>query len=1023
MNATRRVDDSAGRRAEQAGRLCYPSWGRALLVSLAVALSLVTARAQDVNDPATELASFKLPDGFEANLFASEANGVIKPIQMRWDARGRLWIICSTAYPLIKPGEEAHDQVLILEDTDGDGRADKTTVFDDQLMIPTGLELDPDGHGAWVGEGTKLWHLRDTNGDDKSDTREIVLRGFGTGDNHQNLNSFRWSPGGDLFFCQGLHAMSRVETSNGVVGLDEAGFWRLNTRSRKLEPFFGGKLDPQNPWGWAWTDFSQPFLVAGNNGGIFYPLPEMVPGHDQTRVGNIWVNARSRKSSGPDIVGTAQLPPEWQGIFLTGGYMNNAVWALKITEDGAGYRVTDLPPLVTSSHTSFRAVDVKIGPDGAIYLCDWYNPIIGHYQASFRHPDRDKAHGRIWRIIAKDRPLVKQPKIAGANITELLENLKSPERWTRYESKRALLANEPEVLGPVVETWVAAQKGDDRETERLLVEVLGIFEAIDAPNPALLGRLMKAHEPDARAYAAGAIARWQNLLPDPLALLNTLVADEHPRVRLAAVVALGNIPRLESLYSILYAGRKPMDRFLDSAMHHAVLGLKPLWLPAITSEKVGISPNLMNILVKADGTADTLGELRRLLGHSELDVAEVVTLSLTMAEVGTPDDIAALLDEDSRYWKTRSVGELMAKSWEALAASRRAKPDNAEELLRRQLPTDQEAVKDLHANGKDPLRIAALRLAGAWKLSGLLPGLLKATELEETPDMRRAAIDGLSRLGGQRARARLLALAGEGDLEIRTAAIAGLTALDLPEAARQAVGALFASNADAETVGALLPAFLERKDGSVILAKQLKQQLPPPLPALAEAGLQQLNALGRHDEELFAVLTEIAGAKKDAMRATPEFVAALVKEVRESGNAKHGEEVFRRAEVTCTACHSVAGKGGTIGPSLDSIGSGQPLDFIIGAVIEPQREVKESFEAVEITTKDGRLVQGYKVREANGELVLKDVAQGIETKFPKDQIAARREIGSLMPPGLLERLSREEQRDLFRYLSELGKPK
>jgi putative heme-binding domain-containing protein len=120
---------------------------------------------------------------------------------------------------------------------------------------------------------------------------------------------------------------------------------------------------------------------------------------------------------------------------------------------------------------------------------------------------------------------------------------------------------------------------------------------------------------------------------------------------------------------------------------------------------------------------------------------------------------------------------------------------------------------------------------------------------------------------------------------------------------------------------------------------------------------------------------------------------------------------------------SIAGKGGAIGPSLDSIGSGQPLDFIIGAVLEPQREVKESFEAVEITTKDGRLVQGYKVREANGELVLKDVAQGIETKFTKDQIAARREIGSLMPPGLLERLSREEQRDLFRYLSELGKPK
>jgi len=206
------------------------------------------------------------------------------------------------------------------------------------------------------------------------------------------------------------------------------------------------------------------------------------------------------------------------------------------------------------------------------------------------------------------------------------------------------------------------------------------------------------------------------------------------------------------------------------------------------------------------------------------------------------------------------------------------------------------------------------------------------------------------------------------------------------------------------------------------LAKQLKQQLPPPLPTLAQAALQQLNALGRHDEELFAVLTEIAGAKKEAMRATPEFVAELAKEVRESGNAKHGEEVFRRADVTCTACHSVAGKGGTIGPSLDSIGSGQPLDFIIGAVIEPQREVKESFEAVEITTQDGQVRQGYRLRESKGELVLRDVVQGRETTIPKTEIAKQREIGSLMPAGLVDRLSREELCDLFRYLSGLGKP-
>ena len=99
-------------------------------------------RASD-DDPAAELASFKLADGFEANLFASEKDGVVKPIQIRWDTRGRLWVIRSTTYPQLKPGEEPNDKVLILEDTDGDGRADKTTVFADGLMIPTGLEIAP----------------------------------------------------------------------------------------------------------------------------------------------------------------------------------------------------------------------------------------------------------------------------------------------------------------------------------------------------------------------------------------------------------------------------------------------------------------------------------------------------------------------------------------------------------------------------------------------------------------------------------------------------------------------------------------------------------------------------------------------------------------------------------------------------------------------------------------------------------------------------------------------------------------
>ena len=159
------------------------------------------------------------------------------------------------------------------------------------------------------------------------------------------------------------------------------------------------------------------------------------------------------------------------------------------------------------------------------------------------------------------------------------------------------------------------------------------------------------------------------------------------------------------------------------------------------------------------------------------------------------------------------------------------------------------------------------------------------------------------------------------------------------------------------------------------------------------------------------------------LRATPEFVADLLREVKESGDAKHGAEVFRRAELACTACHSIADQGGKIGPPLDAIGSGQPLDFIIGATLEPQREIKESYEATQITAKDGRTALGYIVARDPQQTTLRDPATGTETKFATTDIKEQKQLGSFMPAALVDNLKREDLRDLFRYLSELGKPK
>ena len=996
------------------------------ITSLVLAAACVYAQAEvDQNDPAAELASFKLPEGFEANLFASEKDGVVKPIQMRWDSRGRLWVLGSTTYPQLKPGEEPQDKIIILEDTKRTGRADKTTVFADGLLIPTGLELG-DG-GAYVGEGTKLLFLKDTDGDDRADEKRVVLRGFGTGDNHQNINSFRWSPGGELFFSQGLHGFARVETPYGIVGNDEAGLWRLRTRELRLDPFYGGSADPQNPWGFAWTEWGMPLVVAGNNGGISFPLPEMVRGRKIGSRQNIWVNARSRKSSGPEIIHSAHFPPEWQGVMLSGGYINNAVWALKIEDDGAGFRITDLPPFITSTHGSFRPVDAKLGPDGALYLCDWYNPIIGHYQASFRHPDRDKAHGRIWRITYKGRPLNKPPQIAGASVAALLENLKSEDTWTLYQTKRELGARPSAEVIAALEKWIAPLQGRDIATERALYEALGVFEWHESPAPALLTRLLGAAKPDVRAYAAGVAARWADRLPtgpDALALLTPLVADENPRVRLSAVVALANIPRAESLPLALRVIERGADSFTELALRQAVFALKLHWLPALKAGKLGIEdkPALVAFLAKADATEDTLGALRGLVFKGQAQppfrlAAEVPLASqpllAVLASVGTADDLAGLL---APFHFADATASDVARDT-ALRDTLAAVAENCTARKLRPSGDAESAVRALWNSDSQGARSGAALLAGVLKIESLRSPLTEATE-KGAPELRAFAVRGIAELGGREVPVLLAKLATGGEpFTVRDAAVRGLSRTALPRAA-EIVAASLANETDDAHIRALCIAIFDRNGGADALAAALKNSKPSA--AVARRVLDVLNNSGQSRPKIADVLRGLAGLDSSLPAGDPSFVAALVAEVQQKGDAKRGREIFRRAELACTGCHRIGDEGGVIGPALDAIGSGQPLDFIIGAVLQPQKEIKEGYEAMEVTTKDGRVITGYRVSD-DGNLVIRDIATGGQTRLAREEIASRKLTGSLMPTGLVDRLSREDLRDLFRFLSGLGK--
>jgi putative heme-binding domain-containing protein len=795
----------------------------AATVALSATAAEVTPTAPNLNStpvvdasPEKELASFTIAEGFEVNLFASEKDGIAKPIAHRFDASGRLWVIGSTTYPQVKPGEEPNDYVKIVEDTDGDGKADKVTTFADGLYIPTGLEVDADGRGAWIGEGTKLWHMRDEDGDGKADKKEVVLRGFGTGDNHQNINSFRWSPGGELYMSQGLHAFSHVETPHGVVHLEEAGYFRFNPRTMKLTPFWGGAGDPQNPWGFVWDDWGNLFVQAGNNGSIQDALVSAFEGGCGPRPPQIWEGARGRKASNPEFVGTAHFPPDWQGRLIVPGYINNAVWTLRFSPNGSTFKAVDDVPLIKSSSGSFRPMDAKFAPDGSLYIADWYNPVIGHYQASFRHPDRDKVHGRIWRVTAKGRALVKPPgflkKGTAADVAEVLVGLVSQERVVRDFALRILGSMKKEEVFAGLDEWLSVTaSGDVAEVSagrsdlpsRRLMQALRIYLWHETPNGKLLLRTLQSNDDRLRAFALGVIPKWTNhaghlLNPDGSRippsrpggdtaemLLGNAAGDPAPRLRVTAIVAEANRAAPTSVKSVIGAEVQDIDPPIAFARTQAVLRLKPIWEPMI-------------------------------------------------AKFGS----GGLSDKD----------------------------------------------------------IAFLRNPAAAK-----PAAPKAD----------------------------------------------------PVVAKFVADAL--------------------KPGAVV------------------------------------------------GKATPDFVAALSAEVRANGDAAKGAAIYKRAELGCVACHKIGNDGGTIGPDLNNVGSAQPLDFIIGAVIEPSREIKEGFEARIVTTKSGGTFTGFRRASAPDELALFDGATGKETKLKLTDIADNKPLGSLMPAGLVDKLTREELRDLFAYLTSLGK--
>lgn len=936
-----------------------------------------------------QMASFKVLDGFEINLFASEADGIVKPVQMRWDDRGRLWVICTPTYPHVEPGLRPGDYIVVCEDTDGDGKADKFDRFAEGLFIPMGLEFG-DG-GLYITEATELVHIKDTDNDGKADQRTVILSGFGTADSHQMINGLERGPLGDFWFTQGHHAYSRVETPWGVSQLDKSGVWRYRPATGKLDGFFNKSMSGLNCQGVTHDDWGQTFHNSAAGSGGFYTSPGAIATL-RTR-GLKCLTPNPSRNTGIEFIGSSHLPDELQGQIVWGAFMSNSIELRQLSDDGSGFIAKKMPDLVQSSRQEFRPVNTRVGPDGAIYVADWYNLTIGHYQASYADPMRDRTHGRIWRITAKDRPLLETPDFDSLDINGLIALLSSKDRLTRTNAKKRLFDLPSDKVIPVVD-----QKLATAQDAALIYQLAGVLAAHEEVRPELIDTMINAEEPRLRAIGARLIGRWSDRIDNPLELLEKTAADENPRVRMESIVAATHITSPQSIKVVTKTLDFPQDRFIEHAFFLAVHALRDQWLDGLESGELNFdeNPDHLSTLLNIDpkGTLDLVRQLAQSKQPEHLAL---------LVRVGQPKDLNFAFKHGSRS------PEVLKSLLEAARIHRKNPSGETIPTLTAILET------------KNPGTLSyAISLAGAWKARSATDFVVAQLSGVDTSEaVRLAAIENLIKINDTPKHRELIERFASADqpAAVQNAAIKTIAAVDASQAACLVLK-LLPTISEAKEMTPLVAILLQGPGRGDQLAALLGKE---PLDKAVTDRLQQaLGLTGQTSKSLAAAINKAHGNTGKIPEYDARFVKALKREVQTKGDFERGKTAYTKAG-TCIGCHKINGVGGMIGPNLSEVGAGRSLELLIESVLWPNRQIREGYMTTRITTKGNQLYVGYKTADKDGAITLRDIATTNQRKIAKADVIKEEEAGSAMVAGLTSALSRQELADLIAYMAGLKK--
>jgi putative membrane-bound dehydrogenase-like protein len=978
--------------------------GRTVLFSTAVfglvalGLSPTASQGQDVVphgqnrapgkplSPVEAIRAMTVPDGFQVELVASEPD-IVNPVAMTFDERGRIWVTESLEYPRRSPGP-GRDRVKILEDTDADGKADRFTVFAEGLNIPSGIAV---GHGGvWVANSPDILFFQDTDGDGKADRREVVVTGFGRSDTHELPNSLTWGPDGWLYGWNGVFNPSHVEYRGKTYDFTCAVF-RIHPKTREFELFCEGT---SNPWGITWDEEGSAFASACVIDHLWH-LTETGYYHRQGgpyprftwKIGSI-VGHNHQKAAycGIHFYDSDAYPASYRGKLFMGNIHGNCVNVDSLARNGSTYVGSSEPDFLQANDAWFMPVSQKTGPDGCLYVLDWYDRYHCYQDANRDSAGIDRLKGRLYRVRYKDTPRRAKFDLGIRTDAELTDLLDSPNGFDRDTARRLLI--ERNTLGSYTRLRdLALNSKAQRRTRMNALWVLVGRSALETDD---FLNLLADPDPGFRAWGVRAAGNARRVAPAVREKIGALARDAHPDVQLQVAIAarkLEGIDPVGLLFDVASACGK------DGLIPHIVWqNLYPLLdgqagrFSVLITQSEGLSPALTAILPRA------------------FDVA--VAQGKTDSRV-----IAALLG----YLIPRCDGTSVRQAIGTLAGWFKGRDRDAPSAnaLRRELldVVYYEAWRKPHGSLATEFRV----LAAYWsEPRGLAEAQSRLLDPSQNDDLRLRALEALIyAVPGEVLSSARKVLEGKrvgGSSRFRGEVLSLLGNLDEPAVSGLILASFSALEADLKPRAIEL--LTQRVGWSLALLKAIGEGK---VPASSLNANQVRRMLATRDPELVKQVGARWGTLREGRDAGRERVISEMRVLlgRTEGDPIAGVAVFKKL---CAQCHKLYGEGQDVGPEI-TLNGRNSYEQLLSNVFDPSLVIGAAYQGTTVATSDGRILTGLLAENSPQRVVLKMQGGKVETVPRSDVEELKVSPMSLMPEDLEKQLQPQEIADLFAFIT------